>query len=95
MPQERLAKATYTMLYNLTESGRNTWASNIKMILFTFGFGEAWMQQQVGNYDNFVAIFHQRVTDCAHQDWTSSLQSKKSLKYFSSFKQTVLKETYS
>ena len=82
------------MLYTFTEAGRETWASKIKVILFSLGFGEVWMQQQIGNYEHFVVIFHQRVVDCAHQDWASSLQSKKSLKYFSSFKFSVGKEMY-
>ena len=38
----------------LRDVGRVTWASKIKQVLFTLGFGEVWMEQGVGNIELFL-----------------------------------------
>ena len=56
-------KRCYYMLYQLDESGRNTWASKIKDLLFNYGFGYVLISHDVGNDREFLRIFTQRIKD--------------------------------
>ena len=49
MENHRYPKQAYLMLKRLDEGGKTTWASQIKSILFRFGFGYVWISQDVGN----------------------------------------------
>ena len=59
----------YRMLKQLDDTGRKTWSSNIKQLLFSFGFGFVWLAQDVGDSAQFITIFKQRVTDIYTQKW--------------------------
>ena len=49
MDEHRYPKACYNMLKRLDDAGRITWATYIKKLLFRYGFGVVWIEQQVGN----------------------------------------------
>ena len=49
MDNTRYPKQYYYMLYQLDESGRNTWASKIKDLLFNYGFGYVWRSHDIRN----------------------------------------------
>ena len=51
------------MLYVLDCAQRLTWATSIKNLLFNFGFGYAWIFQEIGNVEAFICEFKQRVKD--------------------------------
>ncbi|XP_072028409.1 GTPase IMAP family member 4-like [Amphiura filiformis] len=61
------------MLLRLDENGKTTWASPVKDILFSYGFGYAWLAQDIGNEIEFLNSFSQRVSDISHQDWVAEL----------------------
>ena len=67
----------YRMMLNDLESRQNTtnWASLVKHLLLSLGFHEVWLAQGVGNYNAFMTIFKQRLTDTFIQNWHSRLHS--------------------
>ena len=42
------------MLRRLDEVGRNIWATNVKKILFSYGYGYVWMNEEVGDIYIYV-----------------------------------------
>ena len=51
------------------------WASLVKHLLLSLGFYKVWLAQGVGNYNAFISIFKQRLTNTFIQNWHSRLQS--------------------
>ena len=51
MQSGRYPKACYTMLYNLDQHGKNTWATCVKVMLEQFDFRYVWAQQGIGDFD--------------------------------------------
>ena len=44
----------YLMLKYLDDIGRRTWATNVKNLLFLYGFGNVWISREVGNVNQFI-----------------------------------------
>ena len=67
----------YRMMLSDMESKPSTvnWASLVKHLLLSLGFYEVWLAQGVGNYNYFISIFKQRLTDTFIQNWHSRLES--------------------
>ena len=57
------------MLRNLDETGRITWASKVRELLFRNGFGYVWVVEDVGDLNLFMKAFKHRLIDCCKQDW--------------------------
>ena len=53
---------------NICVTGRLTWASHIKHLLFLYGFGFVWVSHQVADIDVFISTFKQRLIDCHKQN---------------------------
>ena len=51
------------MLKDIDISGRWTWATEVKELLFRYGFGYVWIAQDVGDVDMFLRAFKQRLYD--------------------------------
>ena len=49
MDQNRSPLACYKMLKDLDDQGRRTWATDIRNMLYRYGFGHVWMNQGVGD----------------------------------------------
>ena len=49
MDYSRMAKHAYIMLYNLDCANKRNWATDVKQILFSYGFGYVWTAQSIGN----------------------------------------------
>ena len=66
MESHRYPEQSYIMLKRLDDAGKNTWATNVKDMLFKFGFGYEWLAQEVGNskYLHVVCLFSQRLNAC-------------------------------
>ena len=64
------------MLRNLEASGRITWASKIRELLFRYGFGYVWLAEDVGDLNLFMINFKQRLFDCSKQDWCAKIFSR-------------------
>ena len=65
MDDTRYPYHCYRMLRRLDDAGRITWASKVKDILFKYGFGYVWVNENVGNEVMFFKAFKQRLMDCA------------------------------
>ena len=73
----RYPKCCYDILYQLDihVAGRHTWATDVKNMLYRFGFGIVWLSQGAGNVELFLCMFKQRVSDISRQEWTSNITS--------------------
>ena len=75
-------------------AGRHTWATNIKDLLFLYGFGYAWLAQEVGNENMFLRLFCQRVKDIFTQKWFSGIESTPKAHHYKYFKTNLAPEHY-
>jgi hypothetical protein len=94
MDNNRFPKITYLMLYNLDCYNRTSWVTNVKRIVFQFGFGYSWIMQDVGNPELFICQFKQRVKDNDIQNWHSSITSNSRLYAYSTYKSVLNVELY-
>ena len=51
------------------------WASLVRNMLNTLGFGDVWLYQGVGDTELFIKAFLQRVKDNALQTWNQSMMN--------------------
>ena len=82
------------MLKSIDDSSRTTWASHVRTLLFTYGFGFVWLSQEVGDDHIFLSQFKQRVSDCMTQSWHGQLSSSNKCKYYIEFKSLLNVERY-
>ena len=75
MNNERLPSKAYRMLDDLDERGKNNWVSNVRTKLFTYGFGNVWLSQGVGDSKSFIRCFRERLIDSRWQDWNKHVQT--------------------
>ena len=69
------------MLLYLQDLGKKTWAYYVKELLCRNGFGDVWLQQNVGHLNGFVSVFKQRLLDQFLQDWSASITQKNALNF--------------
>ena len=80
----RLTRRVYLAQKRVIDVSENkvNWVSLLKDMLLSFGFGEAWYNQGVGDEDSFMMVFKQRVNDMYMQTWSHNLEStRKSISY--------------
>ena len=80
-------KLVYNMMLEDLELNPNktNWASLLRHLLFSMGFNEVWIQQGVGNINNFISVFKQRLTDNFIQNWQSRLAESSRAIFYRSF----------
>ena len=69
----------YHSSYCLAEKGKKSWAAGVKNLLFSYGFGEVWYSQGVGNDKKKLTEFSQRLKDCFQQNWHDEMVSTENL----------------
>lgn len=94
MENHRYPKQCYFMLKRLDETGKITWASHIKEMLFKFGFGYVWLAQEVGNSKYLLYLFSERIKDCYFQDWLSKINESPKAEHYKHFKSMLDVEKY-
>ncbi len=72
MPNDRYPKQCYLYVKSLDKYNRVTWATHVKSLLFMYGFGFVWINQEVGDNNLFMKTFVQRLKDCNGQQWYNS-----------------------
>ena len=82
------------MLKQSDEAGCDIWASEIKLLLYSFGFGYVWHQQGVGNIDLFVCIFKLKLVDTAGQNPHIDVTNNCKLKLYRIYKSSLEIEPY-
>ena len=60
-------------------------ASLLKHILLSLGFQEVWVQQGVGNYNAFISVLKQRLTDTIIKDWRARQEETTRANFYKSF----------
>ena len=71
--RNRYTKSCYDIIKRLDDIGKITWASHVKIILFSNGFGHVWLAQEVANEDIFLSMLSTRIRDAAKQNWYSNI----------------------
>jgi hypothetical protein len=94
MGNDKLPKACYSMLLSQDEHGRLNWSSKVKHLLFSLGFGAAWISQDIGNAVIFLNQVKQRILDIDMQVWNSNLKDLSKLKTYTEFKTLLEPELY-
>ena len=75
--ENKYLKIVYNLMLRDLERLPNkvNWASLVKHMLMSIGFYNVWLVQGVGNYDVFMNILKQRLTDNFVQNWPSRLEN--------------------
>ena len=94
MPRNRYPRQCYEMLRQLDEGGRNTWATNIKRLLYRYGFGIAWITQDIGNVNVFIAMFKDRLTESFNSSTMSDINTSPKALCYKLFKSALNPELY-
>lgn len=94
MSCDRIPKNCYSMLYKLDQVERKSWVSNIKEMLYKYGFGIVWLEQGVGNINKFISEFKQRVKDCARQEFFEKINNSSKLSSYCTYKSVLELEKY-
>ena len=95
MPDSRYPKACYTMLFNLDQQGRTTWATHVRLLLYRYNFSEVWDAQGVGNVVLFLREFSDRVKQVYSIEWEQNIAQSSKLYLFRSLKSSgINREQY-
>ena len=95
MDDERLVRRCYKFhLSKIDIVKYNFWARDVRHLLQSFGFGEVWDQQGVGDELRFLKIFKQRCIDIDTQLWSESVNTSRKLDCYASFKRELSLEPY-
>ena len=94
MDQHRYVFQCYKFQYGKSEQNQTCWATSVKQLLFSYGFGQAWLSQGVGNEEIFVNLFKTRARDIDIQTWSAELNDSPKLETYISFKTSFNMESY-
>ena len=80
-------KHVYNFMLQDVEAHPNkvNWAVLVRNLLSELGFYEVWVQQGVGNYNVFISLFKQRLTDNYIQNTNARLQTHSRARFFNLF----------
>lgn len=94
MDSSRLPFKAYRMLLRLDEESKINWVSKLRLILFSYGFGEVWINGGVENVHLFLHCIRQRLIDCQWQMWNERISKSERYTLYRQFKPCFRKETY-
>ncbi len=94
MPNHRYPRNCYLMLKAHDDMGRVNWASNVRNLLYKYGFGFVWISQDVGDITMFLYQFKQRIIDCCKQTWHSDVDTSAKCIHYKQFKTILNVERY-
>ena len=94
MEENRYPKQCYKLLRRLDDVGRTTWATNIKRLLFQYGFGYVWLSEDVGDFNIFLSQFKQRLIDCSYQTLNGNIESSPKALSYKLYKSALNPEKY-
>ena len=92
MPVNRYPHVCYNMLRSYDDSGKITWATHVKMLLYKYGFGHVWLSQ--GDEIVFLKKIKQRLPHFFAQDWHHDITASHKLNYYANFIYTLEPERY-
>ena len=91
---DRAIYKSYQYQYHLSNTNRPCWATELKQILFTFGFGDAWINQSVGSADKFYSEFKWRSEAIEYQNWAACVNTYGNLRTYKMLKSELKCEWY-
>ena len=94
MPSDKYVKLCYEMLKIYDGLGYENWASEVRVHLFSNGFGYVWENQRVDNPKLFLVQYTQRLKDQYIQEWRSKCNTMSKLCHYVNFKQNYDIEKY-
>ena len=94
MAPNRYPRNCYLMLKQHDDIGRVNWATSVKNLLYRYGFGYAWIYQDIGNVNLFLTIFKQRIIDCMLQNWSEKVNDSPRCDTYKHFKSLLEPEKY-
>lgn len=94
MSRDRLPRQAYDMLLGLDERGKQCWASEVRVLLFSAGFSEVWLHQGVGNINQFITTFKQRLMEFFIQECFDTIENRDRYRNYRSFKMLFYRELY-
>ncbi len=90
----RLRNSLYYMLKQFDDAGSHTWASDVRILLCSLGFGDVWLNHGVGNVNQFLYALKERLQDTAFQSWHSDVTHNSKLFLYKQFKLSLEIESY-
>ena len=94
LPNVKIKNSMYKMLKGFEENGNQNWASDVKHLLYSHGFGNVWLEQGVGDIETFVCLFKQRLIDISQQNWHDEVNSNTKLALYKTYKENLVYEHY-
>ena len=73
--QTRLTQVLYDVQFNANNHTIVNWVSKVRNLLCSYGFGEAWYNQGVGDVNLFLVLSKQRAIDLYLHDWFLNLEN--------------------
>ena len=93
-PGNRYPYVYYNMLRSYDDSGRITWATHVKMLLYKYGIGHFWLSQGFGDETMSLKEFKPRFSDCFVQDLHHDKTVSHKLNYYANCKSTLEPQRY-
>ena len=94
MPNDRYVKKAYSMLVYYSDFGYVNWATKVKNVLYSNGFGYVLANQCVHNERSFLQTIIQRLNDQYLQTWTRNIANNHKLILYRGFKNSFSTEAY-
>ena len=94
MPSYRLPRKCYEMMLLYDKNGHTNWATRVKELLFSTGFGNLWYEQNVDLPSIFISSFSQRLKDIYQQNWLEKLSLSTKCEYYLAVKTYINTEYY-
>ena len=82
------------MLIKLEERDKNTWVTEIRLLLYTHDVGFVWEDQGVQLIVGFLKEFKQRLVDCNTQNWYGHLTNSQRFEIYKTYKTRFATEMY-
>ncbi|XP_071119476.1 uncharacterized protein [Haliotis cracherodii] len=92
--EERIPRKSYNMLVYNVKCGRHNYASSIRSILFSHGFGVVWLRQAVGDKPLFMNSFKNVLINMFYQSWNSTIKASSRYILYKEFKSLLEPEKY-
>ena len=90
----RAVRRCYDYQRHLSNTDRPCWATDVKKLLFSFGFGEVWISEGAGNTNVFMSEFITRSKDIDCQNWRACMNSYGNLRTYRNLKSELKMEWY-
>jgi hypothetical protein len=94
LPSETLLGSCYSFLYHQCLLGKTNWVSEIRDILYRYGFGWVFEDHNVTSGDLFMKVFTERLKDCELQLWATDVHNMPKLRTYSLSKESRERELY-